>query len=458
MFRNRYAWLFVSVLAVAALCFLTADAFAATSSVMNSGIDFPQLAMASIAAGGVLMRKDTTQTPEQAQAEVAKELKRIADEVKQFGETAMKEVKKTGDMTTETKAKVDELITTKTELTARLTELEQKMTRRGNTEHVAVESPGQVLEKSDALKQFVANKTRGVISIPIPNASIKTMFSTDVAPVQPGVLQPQLLPGILARLRQRLFIRDLISPGRTGAPSVAYVRQTGFTSGADVVSEGETKPSSSITFDTKIAQVTTIAHIFKAAKQLLDDFPALQSTIDDELRYGLAYAEEREILFGDGTGIHLDGIVTQATAYSAAFAVNHHNRIDVLRLAILQAELAELPASGIVLHPTDWAAIELTKTQVGEYLWANPMNLAGPRLWGLPVVPTKAMDAGDFLTGGFQGGAQVFDREDANVVIATQNEDDFVRNLITVRAEERLALVVKRPEAFITGTFPEDSE
>ncbi|WP_334339836.1 phage major capsid protein, partial [Enterobacter hormaechei] len=193
---------------------------------------------------------------------------------------------------------------------------------------------------------------------------------------------------------------------------------------------------------------------FKASKQILDDFAQLQSTVDAEMRYGLKYAEEQEILFGDGTGVHLHGIVPQASAFNPAFTVEQQSGIDDLRLAMLQAQLARFPASGHVLHFIDWARIELTKDSLGRYILANPAALTGPTLWGLPVVATEAAAfQGKFLTGAFNAGAQIFDREDANVVISTENADDFEKNMITIRCEERLALAVKRPEAFVYGSF-----
>jgi len=371
-------------------------------------------------------------------------------------EEALTEAKKNGKLSAETKETVDKMAVefnalkdAEKTLKAALGELEQHVAQMplANAAKV-VETVGQVVISSEALKTFAASVEGGKrLSIPV-NAAL---LSTGVAD---GVVEPQRLPGIDTAPKQRLFIRDLIAPGRTGAPAIFWVQQTGFTNAAKVVAEGTTKPYSDIQFATKITPVTTIAHMFKASKQILDDFAQLQSTVDAEMRYGLKYVEEQEILFGDGTGVHLHGIVPQATAFAAAFEVEQQNGIDDLRLAMLQAQLARFPASGHVLHFIDWAKIELTKDTLGRYILANPAALTGPTLWGLPVVATEAPAfQGKFLTGAFNAAAQLFDREDANVVISTENADDFEKNMISIRCEERLALAVKRPEAFIYGTF-----
>ncbi|ELY6276696.1 phage major capsid protein [Cronobacter muytjensii] len=371
-------------------------------------------------------------------------------------EEALKEAQKTGKLSAETKETVDKMASefnalkeAEKTLKAALGELEQQVAQMplANAAKV-VETVGQTVISSEALKAFAASVEGGKrVSVPV-NAAL---ISTDVPT---GVVEPQRLPGIDTAPKQRLFIRDLIAPGRTAAPAIFWVQQTGFTNAAKVVPEGTTKPYSDIQFTTQITPVTTIAHMFKASKQILDDFAQLQSTIDAEMRYGLKYVEEQEILFGDGTGAHLKGIVPQASAFSAAFEVEKQNGIDVLRLAMLQAQLARFPASGHVLHFIDWAKIELTKDSLGRYILANPAALSGPTLWGLPVVATEtAAFQGKFLTGAFNAAAQLFDREDANVVISTENADDFEKNMISIRCEERLALAVKRPEAFIYGAF-----
>ncbi|EAX5650324.1 TPA: phage major capsid protein [Salmonella enterica] len=387
---------------------------------------------------------------------VTASIEEATDKFNARAEDALKEAKKSGKLSEETKAAVDKMASefnalreAEKTLKAAIGELEQHVAQMplANAKHI-VETVGQQVISAEALKTFSASVEGGKrVSIPV-NAAL---ISSGVAE---GVVEPQRLPGIDTTPRQRLFIRDLIAPGRTSSPAIFWVQQTGFTNKAVVVPENTQKPYSDIAFATKITPVTTVAHMFKASKQILDDFAQLQSTVDAEMRYGLKYVEEQEILFGDGTGVHLHGIVPQASAFSAEFRVEQQNGIDDLRLAMLQAQLARFPASGHVLHFIDWAKIELTKDTLGRYILANPSGLTGPTLWGLPVVATEAAAfKGKFLTGAFNAGAQIFDREDANVVISTENADDFEKNMISIRCEERLALAVKRPEAFIYGSF-----
>lgn len=371
-------------------------------------------------------------------------------------EEALTEAKKNGKLSAETKDTVDKMASelnalkeAEKTLKAALGELEQHVAQMplANAKQV-VESVGQQVISAEALKTFAASVAASQrISIPVKAALL-------TANVPGNIVAPDRLPGIDTAPKQRLFIRDLIAPGTTASNTIYWVQQTGFTNNAAAVAENTTKPYSNIEFAEKITPVRTIAHLFKASKQILDDFSQLQSQVDAEMRFGLKYVEEQEILFGDGTGAHLEGIIPQASAFAAAFQVENKSGIDDLRLAMLQAQLARFPASGHVLHFIDWAKIELTKDTLGRYILANPAALTGPTLWGLPVVATEAKAfQGKFLTGAFSAGAQIFDREETNVVISTENADDFEKNMITIRCEERLALAVKRPEAFVYGSF-----
>jgi HK97 family phage major capsid protein len=379
------------------------------------------------------------------------ELGKISSQVKEAGEKALAEAAKGIAASAEQKARIDELLLKSGELQARLGEVEQKAVRRGE-EQKAEESVGERFVGSDQWKSYVERGFSGRVKVPF--ASVTSIGSaTSGAGAAGDLVRSDRVQGIVTPPERRMTVRDLITPGRTSSNLIEYVKETGFQNMADIQTEGATKPQSDLVFDLATSPVVTIAHWVLASKQILDDAAMLQSYIDGRLRYGLKYVEEAQLLKGSGVGLNLNGIYTQATAYSAPISVTAETRIDRLRLMMLQAELAEFPATGIVLHPADWAAIELTKeATTNAYLWANPRASAGPMLWGLPVVATQAMTIDTALVGAFRLGAQLFDREDANVQVSTEDSDNFRKNMVTIRAEERLALAVYRPEAFIKAT------
>lgn len=378
-------------------------------------------------------------------------LKKVGDELKAYAEQSQKELKRTSDLSEETKASVDKLLITQGELQARLQAAEQHMVKleSGGGQDNRVLSLGQHVAESDAFANFdpkVSNKFSVSISAAI----------TSIDSSAGSLIEPTRVPGVVAPQNRRLTIRDLIAPGRTQSNSIEYVRETGFTNNADVVSENPAnpKPESNIIFELDQAKVATIAHWVRASKQVLDDAAMLASYIDARLRYGLQLKEEAQLLKGSGIGLNINGIYTQASTYAnPGVVVQAQTRIDQLRLALLQAELAEYYADGIVLSPIDWTAIELTKDSQNRYVIANPFGTTPNTLWARPVVATQSMDMGDFLVGAFQLGAQVWDREDATVVVSTEDRDNLVKNMVTILAEERLGLTVYRPEAFVKGEF-----
>lgn len=381
--------------------------------------------------------------------EIAKELKRIGDEVRQMAKSALDEAGKSGKLSTSTKEEVDQLLAKQGEVVTRLADIEQKLAARPGAGAAAkAKTAGEEFTSSEAFKKW---KEEGANVRSRLTVHMKAITSL---PASAGDgIEPQRVPGVLQIPERRLTVRDLITPGNTTSNLVQYLRETGFTNAAAIVAESARKPESGMAYDLLQAPVVKLAHFVKASTEILDDFEQLQGYIDGRLRYGLKLVEEGQLLNGSGAGGNLNGIYTQATAYVAPIAIAGETKIDRLRLALLQAELAEFPSTGIVLHPSNWAEIELTKDDNGAYIFANPQSLAQPGLWGRPVVPTVAQGINTFLVGAFKLGAQVWDRRQANVSVATENEDDFVNNLVTMLAEERLALTVYRPEAFVKGSL-----
>lgn len=405
------------------------------------------------------------------------EVKKLADdlgkalvEVQTFAKKSEEEIKNIGKLSDETKKSADEALKTfgekseelskkAKEQDARLLDVEQKLAgRSGGAQQEERKTLGQHVVENEKMKERMlggGGTKRGSVAVEIETKAIVSATGTwgSTASLATSLVVPTRIEPVMLPQRQ-LTIRNLVAPGQTNSNAVEYAVQTARTNAAVAVAENAAKPYSNYTWDLRNAPVRTVAHMIKASRQILDDVPALQSTIDAEMRYGLQLAEETQLLSGDGTGVNLLGIIPQATAYSAAFAVTGETALDRLRLAVLQATLALYPVDGVVLNPTDWTKIEMLKDGVGRYLIGDPQGNTVPRVWGLPVVASISMTAGSFLVGAFGYGAQIFDRLAIEVMVSTENVDDFEKNMVSIRCEERLAFAVKRPAAFITGTLP----
>lgn len=438
----------------------------ATDAAMAAGISSLALAGSLGAAGGGRMLMSAAErsmgrlmrgpehdassgnkTAAQLAAETKAAFDKRHDDVKAIAEKALAEAEAGKSLTATAKELADQAITAMTEAKARLDDVEQKLARHGeqtNAEH----SAGDRFVSDERFKAFAAEtRPRGRVIVDVKDISSLT---TDAAGSVGTMIQPQRAAPVM-QAQRRMTIRALLMPGQISSGSLEYDKETGFTNNADVVAEGAQKPQSEIQFEETTMNVRTIAHFMRASVQILADVPALRSIIDQRLRYGLAYKEEVQLLTGDGTGQNLTGLITEATAYAPHASLVSESLIDDIRFGILQVALAEYPANGIVLNPIDWAYIETMKDGYGRYLVGNPQGTISPILWGLPVVATPAMTVDKFLTGAFDMAAQIFDRQDATVEVSTEDADNFQKNKVTIRAEERLGLAIYRPEALVYG-------
>jgi HK97 family phage major capsid protein len=267
---------------------------------------------------------------------------------------------------------------------------------------------------------------------------------------------PERMPGILPEPRRRLRVQDLITQVPTSSNLVEWVDVSSHDKTAAPVAETSAKPEAAIAFQKREERVRTIATWIPASKQILEDFEGLRAFLESSLAYAISEEFEGQLLFGSGAGENLNGLVTQAAVFNTSLLGTNWTRIDVIGRAIQQLAAAdELMPDFIVLNPTDYWSLALTKDAEGRYLISNPMD---PRtlntLFGLAVVECSAMAQGQFLLGTSNpAAAQIRMRQPITVEISTEHADYFTRNLVAIRAELRAALVVMRPGAFVKGNL-----
>lgn len=235
------------------------------------------------------------------------------------------------------------------------------------------------------------------------------------------------------------------------ATSGSEVNSTTF----EATPETKLKPNFNIKFDLKTVNVKTLAHGMPMTRQILEDAPRLRSHVNNRGLEGLKLVEEDHILYGDGSSNQLQGIMTHGDvpSYSWSSGSTGDTKYDAIRRAMTVARLAEYPVSGVVLHPDDVEDLETIKGSDGHYLNIAMMIGNQRQVWRVPFVETTAINSGEFLVGAFNMGAELFDRMQAMVRIAEEHKDFFMRNMLQLLIEERIAMAIYRPQAFVKGTF-----
>lgn len=378
-----------------------------------------------------------------AVAEIQKAIEESQEKTAALFEEQRKEIATTGQVSKQLQSDFQSLMEEQKKIGTRLFDVEQNRVKGENpTEKTFAERVAADVQKS-------WNGSKATIEV----KSFVEKAVTSAAASAGVLVQPYRLPGIIMPGLQRLTVRQLLAQGRIESNSLEYVRENVFTNSAAPVAEGTLKPESNITFTKATANVKTIAHWIQASRQIIDDASLLESYINERMMYGLALKEEGQLLNGDGTGDNLVGLNNVATAYDDDLNAAGDTMVDKLAHAIYQVSESEFEATGVVLHPRDWHAISLLKDAEGRYILGGPQAFASRVLWGLPVVPTLSQARGQFTVGGFSYASQVFDRMDATVELSREDRDNFVKNMITILCEERLAVAHYRPQAIVKGAL-----
>ena len=273
------------------------------------------------------------------------------------------------------------------------------------------------------------------------------------------IVQRHEVPGIVPGAFRMLSLLDVLPMGITASNLVHYTRELTFTNSAAETAEGVTKPESSLTFEDASAPVRTIAHWLKVSKQVMDDAPALQSYIDQRLRYGVRLRFEQQLLAGTGVSPLLSGLIGDTNNHTALAAVSGEINFDAANRAKYAVVSADYMPDAYLINPADWGNMERKKDGAGRYFGDQGVinYLAGgliPTLWGLPVILSNSVPAGQFVAISLAS-MMAWLRQEATVTIHDQDTDNVQKNLLTIRGEMRAAFTVFRPAANVVGSWPE---
>ena len=282
------------------------------------------------------------------------------------------------------------------------------------------------------------------------------------------VAVPELVPGVVTTLFQRLTVADLLGSGLTSTSTVRYAVEGTATSGAAGVAEGGTKPESTLGLSTVDEPVKKIATSLTTSDELLEDAPATQQFVGQRLGLFVGIEAERQILRGAGTN-ELVGIVGRSGVTTWARGTVDSNAVALFKAMNGQRGSSFLEPDAIVMNPANWQTTRLGTDTAGQFFGGGPFlgPYGGPQgpvspsnqvsgaldsIWGKPVIVTSAIGAGTALVGAFAQAATLYLRGGLTVEASNSHDQNFVKDLVAIRAEMRMALGVHRPASFTTVT------
>ena len=274
----------------------------------------------------------------------------------------------------------------------------------------------------------------------IPNLEMKAVLGVSTgSPNTDWAIHPDQHPNIQGFRGRPLRILDLLPQITVKSNAFDWPKFTSFTDNAGYqAQEGVTKGASDAEAQMQTTSIPTIAHYIKVSEQALADQAVLQPFLDMLMRHYLARKLDTELLTGNGTGRNINGLVTQAVAFSSS----ETSVADKISAQLNEIETLDYEPGVIVMHPTRWHAIRTGKASgSGEYLSGSFSSPAPRVLWDVPVVTTRAMDSTKVLCADLRNGAAYLNRQDVEVEIG-RDGNDFTQNLLTIRAELRGALAV----------------
>lgn len=327
----------------------------------------------------------------------------------------------------------------------------------------SMKSLGEILTDDDGYQNVKGLKGSrfSTGAIEFSNASVSGKANLTEAAGAAGGVIPTYLPGVTEILFRRLVVSDVFPQGATSSPTIIYLKESAVTNAAAAVAEGGAKPQSDLNLTQVTETVKKLANAIKVSDESLEDIAFIQSYVNARLTLFLRLTEEDQLLNGSGSGANMTGLLNRSGLQAAQVQGSDSIPDAIYKEVTKIRTLAFVEPDAIIMNPNDWQAVRLSKDSNGQYYAGGPFTGAygnggyatQNQLWGMTVVVTPALAAKTVVVGAFAAGAQIFRKGGLTVEATNSNEDDFLKNLVAIRAEERLALAVYRPGAFGTATL-----
>lgn len=324
----------------------------------------------------------------------------------------------------------------------------RRLSHPGAPTDTRVKSLGQrVIESKGYAEDFRKGQLRNVgVTVTLEDVDIKTLFQTTAGFAPESVRSGLLVEGVTRPIQ----VLDLIPTRPITQANDVYMEETTRTQAAAEKAEGVTYAESTYVWVQRTNPVAKITDSIPVTDEQLEDAPEVAGILDMRTRFGLRQRLDQQVVIGNGTPpnlrgiLNVVGILTQPKGADPVF--------DAIFKALTQVRVTGRANPNVILiHPTDWQNVRLTRTAAGEYIMGAPAQAGETRLFGLPVAITDVLTAGTAIVGDFTGYSYIGERRGIDIQIGYSGTQ-FVEGKKTIRGDLRAVFTVTRPSAFATVT------
>lgn len=304
--------------------------------------------------------------------------------------------------------------------------------------------------KKDQIEAFKAGQISGFTMDTKAIITEGDAYTGDVVPAD-------YVPGFKFDPERRVHVRQFLPVGTTNSDKIRFIKESNFTDNTGVTAEGNASGQNDFDLTATDAVVEKISAHFRVSKEALNDTAGLASHIS--LRGMEKYMKEEDAynLYDSTYGLTVTSTDYALDQYTGDADAQEY---DVLLEAIKQIRNRNYQPSAVMMSVSRYFDMIRNKDSEGRYIFPQDVIFGTrvPSILGVPVIATNAIndtdgDADDFLVADFAQLCTLFDRESVSVRFYEQDQDNAVKDLVTVQVAGRLALPTYLPNAGAFGNF-----
>lgn len=247
----------------------------------------------------------------------------------------------------------------------------------------------------------------------------------------------------IAPVGRRTPAASLFSEAQISGNAITYFVEGAFETNGDIsaTAQNAKKPQVSTSFSGTTLALSKLAAWLKETDEILTDAPFLATEVQNTLMHQLGKVEDNYVINAIGSTVGIGAATYDGTTKTFA---------DGILDAILQVKSeSAYDASVVVLNPADVYTLLTSKDDNKQYYgggyfvgaYGNGAVGIPSSIWGVPIFASSAVSQGSALVAAREA-VKTWRKGGMDVSIAEENEDDFLYNRVTLRAEVRLATAV----------------